>query len=192
VVRYAEVEQKIRDMVGGVASDGRPDANGRRFLFVVAANNIDGGCGVNGVVDRFPAVLGKKIDGVITVGGMTIDNRWWFGSCRGGIEVLAPAQGIFSATITATNHYRGRKPNVRSGTSFAAPIISGIAARLLADRQDLTPQQIEAWITSTPSRIENADRTLADGKVAYVRSIAPRPASARVAAGVRLAEEPLR
>ncbi len=142
-VRYAEVEQKIRDMVAGVGSDGQPDLRGKRFLFVVAANNIDGGCGINGVVDRFPAVLGKKIDGVITVGGMTIDNRWWFGSCRGGIEVLAPAQGIFSATITATDHYRGRRPNLRSGTSFAAPIIAGIAARLLSDRHDLTPAQLE-------------------------------------------------
>ncbi len=190
-VRYAEVEQKIGDMVDGVDAAGHPDPHGKRFVFVVAANNVDGGCGTGGLVDRFPAVLGKKIDGVITVGGMTINNRWWFGSCRGGIEVLAPAQGIFSATITAPDHYRGRKPNIRSGTSFAAPVISGIAARMLAERPDLTPQQIETWITSTPSRIANAEQGFADGKVAYVRSLA-RPRGPRVAASVRLAEEPSR
>jgi subtilisin family serine protease len=171
-VTYATVEQKMRDMIGGVDAHGRPDPSGKRFLFVVAANNVDGGCGPSGFIDRFPALLGAKIDGLITVGGMTASNTSWSGTCRGGVEVLAPAQSIFSATITAADHYRGRRPNLRSGTSFAAPIISGIAARLLTDRPDLTPQQLEKWITSTPSRVDDASAPLAEGKVAYVRSIA--------------------
>jgi subtilisin family serine protease len=91
------------------------------------------------------------------------------------VEVLAPAQSIFSATITAADHYRGRRPNLRSGTSFAAPIIAGIAARLLSDRPDLTPQQLETWITATPSRVYDPSVLLADGRVAYVRSIALPP-----------------
>lgn len=172
-VAYGAVEQKMRDMVGGVDVHGRPDPNGKRFLFVVAANNVDGGCGTSGVIDRFPALLGTRMDGLITVGGMTADNTNWSGSCRGGVEVLAPAQSIFSATITATDQYRGRRPNLRSGTSFAAPIISGIAARLLSDRPDLSPQQLEAWITATPSRVYDANAAMADGRVAYVRSVAP-------------------
>jgi subtilisin family serine protease len=89
------------------------------------------------------------------------------------VEVLAPAQSIFSATITATDQYRGRRPNLRSGTSFAAPIISGIAARLLSDRPDLSPQQLEAWITATPSRVYDPSAAMANGRVAYVRSIVP-------------------
>ena len=179
-VPYAAIERKMRDMIGGVDAHGRPDTNGKRFLFVVAANNTDGGCGASGVIDRFPAILGTRIDGLITVGGMTANNTAWSGSCRGGVEVLAPAESIFSATITAPDQYRGLRPNLRSGTSFAAPIISGIAARLLSDRPDMTPQQLESWITATPSRVESPSRQLADGKVAYVRSIAP--ASAVVAA----------
>ena len=174
-VAYATVEQKMREMVGGVDANGRPNPNGKRFLFVVAANNVDGGCGTSGVIDRFPALLGKRMDGLITVGGMTADNTSWSGTCRGGVEVLAPAQSIFSATITAADHYRGRRPNTRSGTSFAAPIIAGIAARLLSDRPDLTPQQLESWITATPSRVYDPSAPLADGRVAYVRSIAPAP-----------------
>lgn len=174
-VSFAEVEKKMRDMIAG--------AYGKRFLFVVAANNIDGGCGRSGNVDRFPAILGKGLDGLITVGGMTSSNEAWVGTCAGGVEVLAPAQGIFSASITAADHYRGRRPNLRSGTSFAAPVIAGIAARLLSDRPDLTPEQLEAWITATPSRVENPEMRLAGGKVAYVRSIAPaQPASIAEAA----------
>ena len=168
-VSFAAVERKIREMIAGVDAQGRPDANGKRFFFVVAGNNIDSGCGRAGVVDRFPAVLGKEIDGLITVGGMTEENSWWPGACRGGLEILAPSDGIFSATITANDHYRGRKPNLRSGTSFAAPIISGIAARILSENPNLTPAEIEQIIESTPSRIFNPDASHADGKVAFVQ-----------------------
>jgi subtilisin family serine protease len=176
VVKYAAVEQKMRAMIGGVNAKGEADPKGKRFLFVVAANNTDGGCGASGVIDRFPALLGNRIEGLITVGGMTASNTTWSGTCRGGVEVLAPAQGIFSATITAPDHYRGLQPYLRNGTSFAAPIISGIAARLLTDRPDLTPQQLEAWITDTPSRVSDPSAAMANGKVAVLRSLAPAAA----------------
>lgn len=168
-IPFAAVERKIRDMIGGVDAAGNPDPHGKRFFFVVASNNIDNGCGRAGVVDRFPATLGKSIDGLITVGGMTAENSWWAGTCRGGVEVLAPSQSIFSASITAVDHYRGTKPNLRSGTSFAAPVISGIAARLLSINPRLTPQELESIIASTPSRIVNPDASRADGKVAFVQ-----------------------
>jgi len=186
VVSYAAVEQKIRDMVGGVDASGRPDPYGKRFLFVVAANNTDGGCGPAGTIDRFPALLGQKMDGVITVGGMTADNQAWSGTCRGGVEVLAPAQSIFSATITAPDHYRGRRPNLRSGTSFASPIIAGIAARMLAERPDLTPQQVEWWIAATPSRVNDPDAQLADGRVGFVPAHAVRAAATTASSRVTL------
>lgn len=184
VVPYAAIEQKMKEMIDGVDANGAPDPSGKHFLFVVAGNNVDGGCGRSGVVDRFPAILGREIDGIITVGGMTSQNEPWAGACRGGIEVMAPAQQIFSATITAPDHYRGRKPNLRSGTSFAAPIISGIAARMLAERPDLTPQQLEMWITSTPSRTNTADPQNADGKVAVIRTL---PAATIATTQARLA-----
>jgi subtilisin family serine protease len=173
MVPFAALEAKMRDMIEGVDAQGRRDSNGKRFLFVVAANNVDGGCGPAGEIDRFPARIGDTVEGMITVGGMTANNLTWAGTCRGGVEVLAPAQSVFSATITAEDHYRGRRPNLRSGTSFAAPIIAGIAARLLSDRPDMTPQQLESWITATPSRVYDPSAPLADGRVAYVRSIAP-------------------
>ncbi len=171
VVSYDAVEKKMRDMIEGVDANGARDPNGKHFLFVVAANNVDGGCGRNGIVDRFPAVLGPEIDGIITVGGITAQNDAWAGGCRGSVEILAPAQQIFSATITANDHYRGRKPNLRSGTSFATPIIAGIAARILSERPGMTPQQLEALITSTTSRTNNPDPQNANGKVAVIRSL---------------------
>ncbi len=169
-VTFAAVEHKIRDMVDGVDGSGRRDpVNGKRFFFVVAGNNVDSGCGRTGVVDRFPATLGKAIDGLITVGGMTAENTWWPGACHGGLEILAPSQSVFSATITANDHYRGTRPNLRSGTSFAAPIISGIAARLLSENPSLTPAELEATITATASRIAQPATVYADGKVGFVQ-----------------------
>ena len=168
-VPFATVEKKLRDMIGGVDATGQPDANGKKFFFVVSGNNVDNGCGRAGVVDRFPAILGKQIDGLITVGGMTADNSWWPGACAGGVEILAPSEGIFSASITANDHYRGTRPNLRSGTSFAAPIIAGIAARMLSENPLLTPAELESFIVATPSRISNPDATHADGKVAFVQ-----------------------
>ena len=100
---------------------------------------------------------------------MTPENSWWPGACRGGVEILAPSHAIFSASITANDHYRGTKPNFRSGTSFGAPIISGIAARLLSENPELTPQELESMIESTPSRIFNPDVQYAGGKVATVQ-----------------------
>jgi subtilisin family serine protease len=168
-VPFAIVEKKIRDMIGGVNAAGQPDVSGKRFFFVVSGNNVDNGCGRAGVVDRFPAILGKQIDGLITVGGMTSDNSWWPGACAGGVEILAPSEGVFSASITANDHYRGAHPNLRSGTSFAAPIIAGIAARMLSETPTLTPAELESVIVATPSRISNPDATHADGKVAFVQ-----------------------
>lgn len=172
-VPFAVVEKKIREMVTGVDAQGHPDPTGKKFLFVVAGNNIDNGCGRNGVVDRFPAVLGRSVDGVITVGGMTEDNSWWPGACHGGLEILAPSEGIFSATITGNDEYRGTRPNLRSGTSFGAPIIAGIAARMLSENPNLTPAELESAIVATPSRIFNPDPAHADGKVAFVQDASP-------------------
>jgi subtilisin family serine protease len=183
-VPYATVEKKIRDMVFGVNANGQRDVHGRRFLFVVAGNNVDGGCGAAGTVDRFPAILGRNIDGLITVGGMTEENEAWGGSCKGGLEVLAPAQSIFSASITAKDHYRSR--NMRCGTSFSAPIIAGVAALLLEEHPDFTPDQLEAAIESTPSRIAHPDTRVADGRVAYTFSGDPA-ARALLQQQVRLA-----
>jgi subtilisin family serine protease len=174
VVPYSVVEKKMLDMVAGIDANGNRDPNGKKFLFVVAGNNTDGGCGTSGYVDRFPAILGPKVDGIITVGGMTAENGSWKGSCRGSVEVLAPAQGIFSATITGRDHYRGTRPYLRSGTSFAAPIISGVAAMLISEHPRLTPEELEAWITSTPSRVVNPDEALANGKVTYSNGTEPR------------------
>jgi subtilisin family serine protease len=154
------LDQKIRDMVGGVDAQGRPDPTGKRFLFVAAAGNwaaplkpgeAQGQCDPDGNVKQYPASIGTEVEGVISVGGMTNRNEFWSGSCRGPrLEVLAPAENMLMASNTARDHYRKQDA---SGTSWSTPIVSGIAALLLGNEPDLSPAELERRIESLPSRI---------------------------------------
>jgi subtilisin family serine protease len=155
-----QFDQKIRDMVGGVDAQGRPDPNGKRFLFVAAAGNWDkptteggdqGQCNAEGNVKQYPAALGTEVEGVISVGGMTSQNEFWSGSCKGPLlEVLAPAENMLMASNTGHDYYRKLDA---SGTSWSTPVVSGIAALLLSEDPGLSPAELEQRIESLPSRI---------------------------------------
>ena len=189
-VPYSQLEQKIRDIVGGVDRDGNPDPNGKRFLFVVFAGNsaapksigaARGNCDANNQVHIFPATLGPSIAGLITVGGIGRDNRLWVDSCRGpAVELLAPAEDAMPAINTGHDHYR---LTTDSGTSYSTAIVSGAAALILGREPNLTPAEVEQRLEATPSFIiDNPDGT-AGGKVVYV--LAPPDPPRRHAARVR-------
>jgi subtilisin family serine protease len=157
----ATVEQKIRDMIGGVDAAGRPDPNGKRFLFVLAALNYYSPtstlCDANRNVVFFPQTLGSSLDGLVTVGGTTRANDWWSGSCGGSaIDVAAPADDLLLASSSAIDHYLGPAAG-RSGTSYAAPYVAGIAARMLELDPELTPAALERLLKASPSRVNDRD-----------------------------------
>jgi subtilisin family serine protease len=134
---------KIRTMIGGIDAHGAPDPiNGKRFLFVAAAGNLDS-CRETHLVTLAPAVWGRATPGLITVGGAGLKGAW-AGGCGGeGVEMLAPAENIVSAFHTAPDDYRAARSG-RSGTSWSAAIVSGMAARILSKDKTLTPEQLEA------------------------------------------------
>jgi subtilisin family serine protease len=172
-IPYSQIEQKIRDMVGGVDKNGNPDPNGKRFLFVVAAGNSGpagtnrglGQCDSNNHVHIYPASLGPSILGLITVGGIGKDNKLSPDSCRGdAVELLAPLEDIMPAINSGHDHYR---LTLSSGTSYSAPIVSGAAAQILSREPNLTPAEVELRLEATPSFVADSDGT-AGGKVVNV------------------------
>jgi subtilisin family serine protease len=147
----AAVEAKIRQMISGVGRDGRPDPNGKRFFFTFFGGNWrEGHCDDSGKLLVFPSNRGASIDGAVTVGGLERPNEIWNGTCRGaGIEVYAPAADVLVASLTGRDHYR--PAYLSSGTSYAAPYVAGIAARMLQLDPTLTPEEIERRLEASIS-----------------------------------------
>lgn len=115
---------------------------------------------------RIPAVSMSKEDGLVlktmlenkTVGSI---NTFYhpdfvsFFSSRGPVspfyikpDLVAP--GVFVNTTSIQGRY-----NLTSGTSFAAPHVSGAIAILLQKNPDLTPQEIKSIISSTADPVSD-------------------------------------
>jgi len=155
-----QFEALMRTMILGVDVDGNPDPNGKRFLFVVAAGNAvplkaDGKpqqCGPDYSVIFSPGYLGRDTDGLVTVGAIDRTNSLWAGSCYGyAVDVLAPGDDLFVASISAPSRYRYLPVLTNSGTSYATPYVSGMAARMLELDPTLTPVQLEERLKQSPS-----------------------------------------
>lgn len=157
--RNAELDALVARMTTGVDASGDADPNGKRFLFVVAAGNFYDDpalsqCGTDGAVIYYPAILGRGTEGIIAVGGIDRDNHYWAGSCKGDlVEVAAPAADMFVASVSSADSYRFRPALGRSGTSWAAPYVSGMAALWLERYPYLTPAQLESLLAASPSRV---------------------------------------
>ncbi|MCX4765316.1 S8 family serine peptidase [Streptomyces sp. NBC_01275] len=91
--------------------------------------------------------------GVIAVGATDLDNqRAYFSNSGDHIVVCAPGVGI-SSTHLSNGH------DTHSGTSFAAPHVSGLAALMISIAPDLTAEEVSTIIreTATPLRQDQAD-----------------------------------
>lgn len=150
---YIALVEKVRRMTVGVDAGGNEDPNGKKFLFTVAAGNFNPRFDL---CHTFPAILGKELDGVVAVGGITRENVWWGGSCKNDdvIEIVAPAEKPVVASISGLDRYMNEL--AVSGTSFAAPYTAGIAARLLEIDPSRTPAELEALLKASPSRASDS------------------------------------
>ncbi|MCB9844995.1 MAG: S8 family serine peptidase [Phycisphaeraceae bacterium] len=75
----------------------------------------------------------------ITVGGTREDDTWYNGNFGPAMDVSAPARNIFTTK-------RGGTYSTFTGTSFAAPLVSGTLALMFSEFPDLTPRQAEEYL----------------------------------------------
>lgn len=109
------------------------------MLFVVAAGNYGNN---NNSAPLYPASY--LLDNMISVAYVTQYGRLASDSNYGSstVDIAAPGQDIYSTTVGGGYHYL-------SGTSMAAPIVSGISALLYACGDSLYPQNVKELLLQT-------------------------------------------
>jgi hypothetical protein len=144
----------------GMQADGTPaDLTGieaatqglldRGITVVAAAGNFNEEIGTKYVPARMP--------GIITVAGTKNtenDSRWNDGPAGNAgsnygpvVDMFAPADRVLTAHWTTTT--ATRDPNdasISSGTSFASPLVAGIAARWLQNAPGLTCAEVSSYL----------------------------------------------
>lgn len=114
------------------------DALNSNCVVVAAAGNF------NNMIVQYPA----GYDGVISVGSTTTtDNRSTFSSYGSWVDICAPGNQIWSS-VPYDAYQR------KDGTSFAAPLVSALAALMKSRNSELTPAQIEACIKNSADPID--------------------------------------
>ena len=128
-------------------------ANQKGALLVYAAGNKGYYRGSN---------LYPDYKNVLVVGATSIDDTRWkwyidaknYGGSNYGpfIDLMAPGHDLYSTTIYAPEgNYR-----TGSGTSYAAPLVSAVAALLFSINSNFTAQQVERFIIKSADNIGNS------------------------------------
>ncbi|WP_395692674.1 S8 family serine peptidase [Nocardioides sp.] len=153
---------------GSITRSGNvADAGGIGFIF--ASNKETFSAGINGS-DVIPGVLVNKsageqirsaiVDGVTVTGTEANaveqsfpadDDKMTDFSSRGirGAGHLKPDVTAVGGTVFSTAVGTGTEGQTESGTSMAAPMVAGLAALVLSEHPDWTPEQVKADIMNT-------------------------------------------
>ena len=119
-----------------------------KMLFVVAAGNGDkdgNGIDIDANPD-YPSCFG--LDNVISVANLIFDGNLEQTSNYGANNVDIAAPGTYIVSTTADNSY-----GFMTGTSMAAPMVTGTAALIYSARTDLSLQDIKTAILSTVHKL---------------------------------------
>jgi serine protease AprX len=159
------------DMNGntGVTTRASDAAVARGVVVVTSAGN-EGGCAGYSVSDGGRSCwyyIGTPADGksVIAVGATTIAGAKAsfssFGPTSDGrIKPDVSAPGVTVVIATSSGGYA-----TSNGTSFAAPLVTGVVAQMLQTNPRLNPIQVRTLLRSTASQASNPDNRLGWGIV---------------------------
>ncbi len=128
----------------------------KNVTVVVAAGNTPDGA------PEYPAA----VPGVIAVGASdSLDQVAYFSSYGPFVSLVAPGIQIWSTNINKPNGEFGPGTyTVSQGTSFSAPLVSGVASLLLSLNKGLTPPQVKTILEGTADPLSGqVSRTDASG-----------------------------
>lgn len=134
---YPRLEQTMRDS---------------KMLFITAAGNGDDeGKGIN--VDISPDYPSSfKLDNLISVANLMFDGNLAKSSNYGASTVDIAAPGTYIVSTITNNSY-----GFMTGTSMAAPMVTGVAAMLYSYRTDLSLQDIKTVLMNSARKLEGLD-----------------------------------
>ncbi len=135
----------IDDAINNALINGR---NGKGTIIVFATGNDNGS--VNSPANSNPDILSV---GSITSSG----SRSSFSNFGNELDVVAPGSGIYSTLLNNTI-------GPLSGTSMAAPHVSGIAALILSVNPNLTGLEVRDIIEKTSQKISSFSYTNVSGR----------------------------
>lgn len=129
-----------------------------KMLFVVAAGNGDrGGKGYD--IDQqpvYPAAF--DLDNIISVANLRLDGRLDPSSNFGWHSVDLAAPGDFILSTVSGNDYA-----YMSGTSMAAPMVTGVAAMLYSYYPDMLPEEIKPVLLDSVKTLDSLTGKVATG-----------------------------
>ena len=111
----------------------------------------------------------------ISVGATDLQDRIAYFSSRGplpGSYVLKP--DVVAPGVDITSCIPGGREKTLSGTSMAAPHVSGAAALLLQGHPDWTPRQVKAALMNTAVRAQGGATERGAGRIDVPAAIAPQ------------------
>lgn len=119
----------------------------------------------------YPAAY--DLAGIISVGASDSDDtRSWFSNYGDWVDVSAPGSRIMTTLL-------GSAYGTTQGTSFAAPMVAGVAALLLSAQPELTPAQVQDQIMNTVDTVASLDgANISSGRVNAHRALLSTPAEA--------------
>jgi hypothetical protein len=123
----------------------------RRGITVVAAAGNTGALGLT--EPHYPAAYSPEVPGMLAVG--SVNNEGVpsnFSTVGSYVDIAAPGENIYAASVSRGNS--GFDYASFTGTSFAAPWVSGVAAMLKAQRPEWKPQELKNHLLKTAKSLK--------------------------------------
>lgn len=129
------------------------------MLFIAAAGNGDDWTGVgknDDVKPIYPAAY--HLDQIISVANLNYDGMLHYSSNYGASSVDLAAPGSYILSTTPENTY-----SYMSGTSMAAPMVTGVAAMIYSEYSDVTLHQVKDMILNSVKQMDSLKNEVSTG-----------------------------